>query len=533
MSDLVHHLVTRSAARHPHRPALTFRDRTLDYQSLEAEIAAAAAGLRRHIETRGARVAIYLEKRLETVVSIFGTAMAGGAFVPVNPILKPTQVGYILNDCGVRILITSKARLATLTEALRACEQLAVVVLVDGLPETFVSGDVSLLTWDELTASRPAERNVSADVIDIDMAAILYTSGSTGNPKGVVLSHRNLAVGARSVAQYLDNTPDDRILSVLPLSFDAGLSQLTTAFHAGARLVLMNYLLPRDVVRLCQNEEITGLTCVPPLWVQIAQQDWPLAASRNLRYFANTGGHMPRQLLAKLRQTFGSAKPFLMYGLTEAFRSTYLDPAMVDEKPDSIGKAIPNAEIMVVRPDGRPCEPGEHGELVHRGALVSLGYWGDSQRTAERFKPAPCQDSNLPLIETAVWSGDIVYRDQDGFLYFVGRNDDMIKTSGYRVSPTELESVFNASGLVKEAAAFGVPHPNLGQAIVVVVVMADGVTFDADALRKACEPHLPLYMMPALIVERDQMPRNANGKIDRGTLKQGYQDSDSGSAEVN
>ena len=227
------------------------------------------------------------------------------------------------------------------------------------------------------------------------MAAILYTSGSTGLPKGVVLSHRNLIAGAESVSHYLGNTADDVILSALPLSFDAGFSQLTTAFSVGAHVVLLNYLLPADVVRLCSRHRVTGLTCVPPLWVQIADQDWPTEAAENLRYFANTGGRMPKAALDRLRSLFRRAKPFLMYGLTEAFRSTYLDPAEVDRRPDSIGKAIPNAEVLVVRPDGSLCGPGEQGELVHRGALVAMGYWNDPEQTAERFRPAPAREPGL------------------------------------------------------------------------------------------------------------------------------------------
>ena len=227
------------------------------------------------------------------------------------------------------------------------------------------------------------------------MAAIFYTSGSTGRPKGVVLSHRNLIVGAESVSNYLGNDQDDVILSALPLSFDAGFSQLTTAFSVGAHVVLLNYLLPADVIQLCARHRVTGLTCVPPLWIQIADQDWPADAARYLRYFANTGGRMPKATLDRLRSVFPAARPFLMYGLTEAFRSTYLDPAEVDRRPDSIGKAIPNAEILVVRPDGSLCDPGEEGELVHRGALVAMGYWNDPERTAERFRPAPVRESGV------------------------------------------------------------------------------------------------------------------------------------------
>ncbi len=244
----------------------------------------------------------------------------------------------------------------------------------------------------------------------------------------------------------------------MPLSFDYGMSQLTTAFHAGASVVLMNYLLARDVVRAVEQYKITGLACVPPLWIQLAGLDWPEAASKSVRYFTNSGGRMPRAILDQLRTRLPNAKPYLMYGLTEAFRSTYLPPSEVDKRPDSIGKAIPNAEVMVVRPDGTLCDPGEPGELVHRGPLVSLGYWNDKGRTAERFKPAPGQPSGIPLTEMAVWSGDTVMRDEEGFLYFVGRRDEMIKTSGYRVSPNEVEEVIFASGQVRVAAAVGVEH---------------------------------------------------------------------------
>ena len=256
--------------------------------------------------------------------------------------------------------------------------------------------------------------------------------------------------------------------------------------------MLLNYLLPADVVRLCSQHRVTGLTCVPPLWVQIAGQDWPAEAAGHLRYFANTGGRMPKATLDRLRALFWRAKPFLMYGLTEAFRSTYLDPAEVDRRPDSIGKAIPNAEVLVVRPDGSLCGPGERGELVHRGALVAMGYWNDPEHTAERFRPAPAREPGLCTEEMAVWSGDEVVRDEEGFLYFVGRKDEMIKTSGYRLSPTEIEEVAYDTGLVRDAVALGVDDADLGQYVVLVVSPMTGDTVDVDALlaqmRKALPP---------------------------------------------
>jgi acyl-CoA ligase (AMP-forming) (exosortase A-associated) len=352
------------------------------------------------------------------------------------------------------------------------------------------------------------------------MAAILYTSGSTGKPKGVVLSHRNLIVGAESVSSYLKNTADDVILSALPLSFDAGFSQLTTAFAVGAHVILMNYLVPGDVPRLCARHHVTGLTCVPPLWLQIADLTWPPEATRSMRYFANTGGRMPKPTLDRLREIFPQAAPYLMYGLTEAFRSTYLDPAEIDRRPDSIGKAIPNAEIIVVRPDGRRCDAGEEGELVHRGALVALGYWADPVRTAERFKPAPEAQQDWRAAELAVWSGDRVVADEDGFLYFVGRQDEMIKTSGYRVSPTEVEEVAYDSGLVRDAVALGVEDARLGQRIVLLVSPRNGTELNSDHLASVMRRQLPLYMVPSLIQVRADLPRSPNGKFDRSFLRQ-------------
>ncbi|TRW43694.1 acyl-CoA ligase (AMP-forming), exosortase A system-associated [Georgenia yuyongxinii] len=524
MRTNLHHLLEQRATTHGGSSALTFKDTTRTYAELWRDVREFATGLARLGLDREDRVAVFLDKRIETVTAIFGTSAAGGAFVPVNPLLRPQQVAYILADCDVRVLITSPERLQLLQEALGGCPALEHVVLVDTTPggpgqAAPAQSAYQVHRWDGLRGD-DADAAVAQGGIDQDIAAILYTSGSTGKPKGVVLSHRNLIVGAESVSEYLGNTADDVILSVLPLSFDAGFSQLTTAFSVGAHVVLMNYLLPRDVVRLCARHRVTGLTCVPPLWFQIADLDWPEEATRHLRYFANTGGRMPRVTLDRLRATFPAAAPFLMYGLTEAFRSTYLDPAEVDRRPSSIGKAIPDAEILVVREDGTECAPGEEGELVHRGALVALGYWNDPARTAERFRPAPGRDGAWRAPEIAVWSGDRVVRDEEGFLYFVGRKDEMIKTSGYRVSPAEVEEVAYATGLVRDAVALGVADARLGQKVLLVVSPA-GTAADLTevTLVEAMRRSLPLYMVPGAVVVREEIPRSPNGKFDRALLR--------------
>ena len=546
-STLLHELVLAAAARWPQAPALTApasalaAARTLTYTELGDAVSRFAAGLVALGLPRGARVGIWLDKRIETVVASFGAPAAGMVFVPMNPLLKPQQVAYIAADCGVSLLVTSPERLPLLASVLAPCGGLRCIVQTEAAAGVSAAAAPALpagvqgLRWGELCAADPAAHR-GHRVIDSDVVAILYTSGSTGRPKGVVLSHRNMVAGAKSVASYLGNHPGDALLAALPLSFDAGFSQLTTAFHTGARVVLLNYLLPRDVLKAMARERVTGLTAVPPLYIQLSQLDWPeevaSGINRYLRYFANTGGRMPRETLQLLRTRMPQARPYLMYGLTEAFRSTYLPPEEVDRRPDSIGKAIPNAEILVLREDGTECAPEEPGELVHRGALVGLGYWGDAEKTAERYKPLPAalaareggHAMALQLPEIAVYSGDTVRRDAEGFLYFIGRRDEMIKTSGYRVSPTEVEELLYASQRVGECVAFGVDHPTLGQAIQVIATAPDGsAALDVPALLADCRVRMPAYMVPAGVEAiAGPLPRNPNGKIDRKLLATGW-----------
>ncbi len=516
MSELLFELPLRSAQRTPGALALAHKSARLDYEALATGLARFASALGALQVGKLERVGIYLPKQPETVIGMLGAAQAGNVFVPVNPLLKAPQVAHILRDCNVRVLVTSAERAASLVEVLDECPDLRHVILTAGGTTPLLPPRIALHRWEVLldgAGSHPGHR-----VIDTDVVSIFYTSGSTGRPKGVVLSHRNMVTGAHSVAQYLQNVPSDRLLAVLPFSFDYGFSQLSTAFHSGASVTLMDYLLPRDVITQCARERITGLAGVPPLWSQIADLEWPAEARDSLRYITNSGGALPGATLRKLRAALPKTQPFLMYGLTEAFRSTYLPPAEIDRRPESMGKAIPNAEILVVRPDGTPCAANEPGELVHRGSLVSLGYWNDPVKTAERFKPAPNHDPALVLGEIAVWSGDTVRTDEDGFLYFVGRRDEMIKTSGYRVSPTEVEEIVFATGLVADAAAVGVPHAKLGQAIVIVVTSAPDTPQDTQRLLESCRKQMPAFMVPHHVQWREEMPRNPNGKYDRPKL---------------
>lgn len=522
MATCLHQLLFDNLDTAADSDAIAHKNSRISFHQLAKLVEHQAKALQSLDLKRQQRAAIYLPKQIETVTSFLAVSLAGGAFVPVNPVLKAPQVTHILNDCNVKILITSKSRLYSLHTVLHECTDLHTIILVDHDASDFNIPSRQIIDWQTYNQLADAYPYHPVTMIDTDMAAILYTSGSTGKPKGVVLSHRNIVAGAQSVAEYLQIRASDRLLAVLPFSFDYGLNQLTTCLLTGASCILLDYLLPKDVINALDKYQITGLAAVPPLWAQLADLNWPESADQHLRYMTNSGGKMPKAVLQKLRAKAPNSKFFLMYGLTEAFRSTYLPPEQIDVRPDSMGKAIPNAEIMVVREDGSPCAPNEPGELVHRGSLVSLGYWNDPAKTAERFKPAPDQLSGLPLTEIAVWSGDTVTMDDEGFLYFVGRKDDMIKTSGYRVSPSEIEEVIYASGLAKEAAAIGIEHANLGQAVVVVVSPQPDVQFDPQQLIDCCKAQLPNFMVPAKIEVLTNLPRNPNGKIDRKMLSQQF-----------
>ncbi len=515
MPTLLHHLVTETATQYPNNDALVFEEATVTYSSLIQLIDNFSSSLISLGLDKQDRVAIYLPKKIETVVAMFAISLSGGVFVPVNPLLKAHQVKHILNDCNVRILVTSNDRVGRILSGLEKCDDLHTIVSLDQPDENLLSdfpNNLKYVSWSEALLNH--NYLGKHRVIDCDMAAIFYTSGSTGKPKGVVLSHRNMVCGAISVAEYLKNNNKDRILALLPFSFDYGFSQLTTTFLKGACAILFDYLLPKDVLNLIDKHKITGLAGVPSLWSQLSNLAWP--ENNQIRYITNSGGAMPKATLNKLTKQIPNSEIFLMYGLTEAFRSTYLPPDQIHVRPESIGKAIPNAHIDVLKDDGSLCGPNEHGELVHRGSLVSLGYWNDPEKTALRFKPYPRQSDGLVQDEIAVWSGDTVKMDEEGYLYFVGRKDDMIKTSGYRVSPTEIEEEIYASGLVNDACAIGIPDPTIGQAIIIVATPKEEDNIpDQNSIISFCKQNLPNYMIPKKIIWEKSLPKNPNGKFDR------------------
>lgn len=478
-------------------PALVLRGETLTHKDLRTRVARLAGWLAARAPEKGARVASWAAKGELTCLLPLACARAGLVHVPINPLLKRMQATHILADSGAVLLLANKARLGSLEEG--DCP--------DGCE---VVEELQAL---KAAASAPEMGPSEAD--SDDLTAILYTSGSTGRPKGVMLSHANLWFGAVSVAHYLGMEADDVTLGVLPLSFDYGQNQLLSTWYAGGSVVPLDYLFPRDVAKACAKHGVTTLAAVPPLWVQLTELDWADEASAPLRRLTNSGGALTVDLVRGLQSIFPQANIFPMYGLTEAFRSTYLDPSLVDSHPTSMGTAIPFAEILVIGDDGAVTEPGEEGELVHCGPLVAQGYWQDAERTAERFRPAPAASE---YGGTAVWSGDRVKRDEGGLLYFVGRRDAMIKSAGNRISPQEVEEAARATGMVAEAVALGVRDERLGH-VVHLVVRASGDRVEAEAaLPKELKQALPNFMQPQVIHWRDEMPLNPNGKLDRTAL---------------
>jgi len=481
----VHHLLDRPAGD---RTALVAGAERLTYSTLRDRVAGMAARLTEAGVRPGDRVAVLLPKSIGECVALFAVARAGAAFVPIHPSLRPAQVRHIVEDCGARALLTEPGLRAALGDGL-AMEA-----------EAPAAGD-GLLILPKRDGPAPPP----------DLAAILYTSGSTGLPKGVMLSHANLLAGTRIVRTYLRITPDERILSVLPLAFDYGLNQLLTAVEQGACLVLLDVRFGDEVVRAIETHGITGLAGVPTLWTLLTRAAPRLAGAdlTSLRYTTNSGGAVPLDTVARLRRALPHTDIVLMYGLTEAFRSTWLPPAELEARPGSMGRAIPETEIFAVTADGRRTRPGEPGILMHRGPTVSLGYWNRPEDTARVLVPDPLAPDGPPVCR----SGDVVVEDADGYFTFVGRDDAMIKTSGFRVSPTEVEAALMATGAFRAVAVIGLSDPHLGQRIHAIGIPAEGGP-PPDAVLRSLRETLAPHMVPRTVETVASLALTPNGKVD-------------------
>ncbi len=490
---LLHHLLWQD--QDDEKPALLAGEETVSYSMFRSRSAALAGELHKRGLKPGERCAIYLPKVLAECWSVFAVSAAQGVIVPVNMLLKGPQVHHILADCEARFLLTTRKKfeaIASDIEDIKACD----VIFVEEL---------------DLDAGESAPGDVQ---LGEDLAAILYTSGSTGRPKGVMLSHRNLLAGTRIVSNYLNIRSTDRLASVLPFSFDYGLNQLLTSVSQNASIVLVPFRFGEDIAQAVRKYGITGLAGVPTVWALLLASAPSLKREtlKSLRYLTNSGGAVPQLTVEKLQQRLPHTEIVLMYGLTEAFRSTYLPPGEIRSRPGSIGKAIPECEIMVLRDDGELAQPGESGLLVHRGPTVSMGYWRRPEATAKVIRANPLKEANTG-VDMVCYSGDRVRIDGDGYLYFVGRDDAMIKTSGYRVSQSEVEDALMMTGAFSSVSVFGLPDDILGQRLHAVATPISGDPVDRRSILKELSNVLPSYMIPKEIELLEKLPLTPNGKV--------------------
>ncbi len=515
---LVQHLLQTQAQRAPGREALVEGTTKLTYAEVETQSNRLGNALQEMGVGRGDRVATFFRKSIDEVIAVFGILKAGAVFVPVNPLLLPPQISHILNDCRVTAVITEAGSLGFLKEAFEPVDSLR-LVLSRG------PGAAHEERWRSLDLApilAGGNDGPPRDLgLSIDLASIIYTSGSTGRSKGVMLSHGNILASARLGSSYLRNTPEDRILSILPFSFDYGLFQLMSAFLHGATLVLGRFRFSTENVDILLRERISGVGGVPTLWALLTEKRSPLHQHDfpQLRYVTNSGAALPQAVLRALRAALPETRVYLMYGMTEAFRTTFLPPEEIDRRAGSIGKPLPDVEIYLVNDKGEPCAAEEIGELVHRGPTVSMGYWGQPEATDRVFRPNPFAPPELRLVEKVYYSGDLVRMDGDGFLYFIGRRDAQLKCSGYRVSPTEVEEVLYETGLLREVAVIGIPDELHGHTIRAFVAPRDGRQVQVDELLDLCGRRMPRYMIPRRIDILDELPKTGSGKINYPLLR--------------
>ena len=507
MSGALYQLFTQWLEHAPQRLWLYYRDQCVTYKDIDDQVDRLASQLLEQGLESGDRVALYMAKSPGLVVALLACSRLGLVAVPIHTVLKKPQLNHIVNDCSAKALLTDDRRRDYLSSGL----------LAPALSRLFCyrESDANDFSCYALDAGQSAEllpkRFAEAELI-------IYTSGSTGKPKGVVVSTNNLKQGALSVAQYLALTDSDRILALLPFAFDYGFNQLSSALVSGAGLVLMDFLLAGDVVRQVKAWEITVIAGVPPLWFKLLDADWSDGTGDSVRLLTNSGGRLPVVKQQELLDCFKRAELVLMYGLTEAFRSSYLPATLRESHPNSIGKAIPGAELFIVNERGESAAVGEEGELVHCGPLVTLGYWGEETLSDIRYRLPPDQAKLVSETGKAVWSGDRVYQDDQGLLYFVGREDGLIKSSGYRISPEEVEEVAYTLEGIEEAVAIGIDDEALGQRLVLVVVTGNSNQTEAEVCQEMRRV-LPEYMVPTQVVFRDELPRTASGKFDRVAIK--------------
>ncbi len=510
MKILVHDFLRDSADRHPDKTFLICDRQVRSFGQVDHDSDRLACDLQRAGIRRGDRVAVFMENSAELVVSVFGILKAGAVFVIINPTTKAKKLAYILNDCGVKAIVVHPALARVVGSVLWEAPSVSTVIWADQPEEGAPAGRLFAQILGE-----PHAGPTDPGLIDNDLCTIIYTSGSTGDPKGVMLTHRNMANTAWAISTYLGNVPEDVVICVLPLSFDYGLYQVITGARIGFSVVIeKSFAYPYQILKRMAEQRVTGLPGVPTIFATLLQMaPFEGLDLSSLRYISNTAAAFPPAHIRRLQELFPQATIFSMYGLTECTRVSYLDPARLDDKISSVGKAMPNEEVYVVGEHGERVGPGVIGELVIRGANVMRGYWGKPKETAERLR-----EGDIPG-EKVLYSGDLFRMDEEGFLYFVGRKDDVFKCKGEKVSPKEIENVLYEMESVAEAAVLGVEDPIDGTAIKVLVVPRNGTLLTEQHVRQHCRANLENYMVPKFIEIRDVLPKTESGKIKKSTLK--------------
>ncbi|TJV68687.1 MAG: AMP-dependent synthetase [Mesorhizobium sp.] len=509
---LLHDYLTHSAGRLGDKVALVCNGRRFTYAEIDERSNGMAQCLATAGVQRGDRVMIFADNTVETVISFWAVLKTNAVVCIINPLTKSDKLDYLLNDCRPAALITDQHLRSVFSEPARNCRSLRQVIVSGPIEDDELGRLPHAIRW-EMTAERTPAAPVRRS-IDIDLAAIIYTSGSTGEPKGVMLTHSNMTAACSSIASYLELREDEVILNVLPLAFDYGLYQMLMAFRTGARLVLeRSFAFPAQILQIIKDEKITGFPGVPTIFASLAElKSLKHHDFSSIRYVTNTAAALPLKHINMLRELFKGARIYSMYGLTECKRCSYLPPEDLDRKPLSVGIAIPNTEMWIVDDNDQRVEPGIVGQLVIRGATVMKGYWGKPEATARKLKPGP-----LPG-EQVLYTGDYCRMDEEGYLYFIGRSDEIIKSRGEKVSPKEVENVLVNIPGVKEAAVVGVPDELLGQAVKAFVVIEKGRIVGERQIQMECQKRLENFMVPKSIVIVPSLPRTDTGKLKKMAL---------------
>ncbi len=515
---LVHDFLTLSAKRFPNKEALVLGNRRLTYKDIDHQSDLLATSLIKLGVGRHDRIVIFADNAVETIISIYGILKAGAVFILLNGTLKLPKLQYIIKDSGAKLLIVQDSKKDTAIEAVKNINQEIPIIFFGD--EKSVNYTTNSFYWEDIINTIPLNSELlqkrKEEIIDYDLATLIYTSGSTGEPKGVMSSHFNMVTAARSIIQYINNELNDRILVVLPLSFDYGLYQVIMAFiYSGTIVLEQSFNFPVELLNLIKKEKITGFPIVPTILVMLLKlKNISKYDISSLRYISNTGAALPVDHIKSFRNLVPNVKIFSMFGLTECKRISYLPPEKIDDKPGSVGKAIPNCEVFILNDDSENVKPNQVGELVVRGSNVMRGYWNAKELTDKVYRTWQYDG------EKVLFTGDLFYQDEDGFLYFVGRKDDMIKTKGERVSPKEIENILYGLDGISEVAVIGIPDEILGQAIKAFIVNKPDSNINKNHILKYCSVNMEIFMLPKEIVFLDSLPKSPNGKVDKKLLKE-------------